>query len=136
MHRYAEAEPVAQRSLAIRQKALGADHTDVASVLKTLAQINLGLNRVLPAAEFSRQAAQVAIRALNNGDVTTLGFDVASLREYFDVHLAVLYRAVTDGVAGADAVAEAFEMVQWADQSAAATALNQMAARTSAGNDT
>ena len=46
LKRYAEGEPFAKRSLAIRQKALGPDHTDVASVLKTLAQINLGTNRV------------------------------------------------------------------------------------------
>jgi tetratricopeptide (TPR) repeat protein len=135
LKRYAEGEPFAQRSLAIRQKALGADHTDVASVLKTLAQINLGTNRILPAADFSRQAVAVAIRALKNGDVTSLGFDVASLREYFDVHLAVLHRAVADGVAAGNAVAEAFEIAQWANESAAATALNQMAVRTSAGND-
>jgi tetratricopeptide (TPR) repeat protein len=135
LQRYAEGEPFAQRSLAIRQKALGADHTDVASVLKTLAQINLGTNRIPAAADFSRQAVAVAIRALKNGDVTSLGFDVASLREYFDVHLAVLHRAVTDGVAGGNAVAEAFEIAQWANESAAATALNQMAVRTSAGSD-
>jgi CHAT domain-containing protein/lipopolysaccharide biosynthesis regulator YciM len=134
LKRYAEGEPFARRSLAIRQKALGADHTDVASVLKTLAQVNLGTNRILPAADFSRQAVQVAIRALKNGDITTLGFDVASLREYFDVHLAILYRAVADGVAGGDAVAESFEIAQWANQSAAATALNRMAARTGAGS--
>ncbi len=136
MKRPAEGEPFAKRSLAIRQQALGADHTDVASVLKTLAQINLGTNCVLPAADYSRKAVQVAIRALKNGDVTTLGFDLASLREYFDVHLAVLNRAVTDGVAGQDAVAEAFEIAQWANELAAATALNQMAVRTSAGSDT
>ncbi len=128
LKRYGEAEPFAQRSLAIRQKALGPDHTDVASVLKTLAQINLGMNRVVPAADFSGKAVQVAIRALKNGDVTSVGFDLASLREYFDVHLAVLNAAN-----GKDAIAESFEMAQWANQSAAATALNQMAARTSAG---
>jgi tetratricopeptide (TPR) repeat protein len=136
LRRYAEAEPYARRSLAIREKALGPYHTDVASVLKTLAQINLGQNRVSEAAEFSRRAVDVAVRALKNGDVTTLGFDIASLREYFDVHLEVLYRASTEGGAGADAVAEAFEVAQWANQSAAATALNQMAARTSAASDT
>jgi tetratricopeptide (TPR) repeat protein len=136
LHRYGEGEPFARRSLAIREKALGPDHTDVASVLKTLAQINLGENRVVQAADFSRRAVDVAIRALRNGDVTTLGFDVASLREYFDVYLGVLYRAATEGAGGGnDAIAEAFEVVQWANQSAAATALNQMAARTSAGND-
>ena len=134
MKRFAEGEPFAKRSLAIR-KELGPDHTDVASVLKTLAQINLGTNRVAPAADYSRQAVQVAIRALKNGDVTNLGFDLASLREYFDVHLGVLNRAVTDGIAGKDAIGEAFETAQWANELAAAAALNQMAARTSAGND-
>src|SRR5207245_2741552 len=134
LKRYGEAEPFAKRSLAIRRKALGPDHTDVASVLKTLAQINLGTNRVLPAAEFSREAVQVAIRALKNGDITTLGFDLAGLREYFDVHLAVLYRAVADGAAAPEGVAESFEMAQWANQSAAATAFNQMVARTAAGS--
>jgi CHAT domain-containing protein/Tfp pilus assembly protein PilF len=134
LKRYAEGEPFAQRSLAIRRKLLGPDHTDVASVLKTLAQINLGTNRIRPAAEFSREAVQVAIRALKNGDVTTLGFDLAGLREYFDVHLGILYRAVTDKVLGDDGVAESFEIAQWANQSAAATALNQVAARTSAGS--
>jgi len=133
LKRYAEGEPFAKRSLAIRQKALGPDHTDVASVLKTLAQIDLGLNRVRQAADYSRQAVQVAVRALRNGDATTVGFDLASLREYFDVHLAVLYREVADGIAGPDAVTEAFETAQWANESTAATALNQMAARTGAG---
>jgi CHAT domain-containing protein/tetratricopeptide (TPR) repeat protein len=135
LHRYVEGEPFARRSLVVRQKALGPDHIDVASVLKTLALIDLGTNRVLPALDFSRQAAQVAIRALKNGDVATLGFDLASLREYFDVHISTLYRAISDRIAGGEAVAEAFEMAQWANQSAAATALNQMAARTSEGND-
>ncbi len=134
LKRFAEGEPFAKRSLAIRRKLLGPDHTDVASVLKTLAQINLGTNRILPATEFSREAVQVAIRALKNGDVTTLGFDLAGLREYFDVHLGVLYRAVADNVVGNDAIAESFEMAQWANQSAAATALNQMAARTAVGS--
>ncbi len=134
LHRFAEGEPFARRSLAIRQKALGPDHTDVASVLKTLAQVDLGTNRVGPVLDYSRQAAQIATRALRNGDVTTLGFDLESLREYFDVHISALYRAVNEHVAGAEAVAEAFEMAQWANQSAAATALNQMAARMSAGS--
>ncbi len=135
LHRYAEGEPLAKRSLAIRQKLLGPDHTDVASVLKTLAQIDLGTNRVLPALDYSRQAAQIAIRALRNGDVTTLGFDLASLREYLDVDIDALYRAVNEHLAGPEAVAQAFEMAQWANQSAAATALNQMAVRTGAGSD-
>ena len=131
--RYAEGEPFAQRSLSIRQKALGPDHTDVASVLKTLAQISLGLNRVPQASDYSWRAVQVAIRALRNGNATSVGFDLASLREYFDVHLAVLYRAISEGRAGHDAMAEAFEDAQWANGSTAAAALNQMAARTGAG---
>ncbi len=134
LQRYAEAEPFAQRALAIRQKVLPADHTDLASVLKTLAQVNLGMNRIDPAAEFSRRAVEVAIRALNSGDAVTAGFDIASLREYFDLHLAVLHRAVMQAPAARERISEAFEVAQWANQSAAAAAMNQMAVRASAGN--
>jgi tetratricopeptide (TPR) repeat protein len=38
---YAQAEPVIQRSLAIREKALGSEHPDVARSLKNLAAIRL-----------------------------------------------------------------------------------------------
>jgi CHAT domain-containing protein/Tfp pilus assembly protein PilF len=132
LKRYAEAEPFAQRSLPILMKELGPAHMDTASALKTLAQINLGLNRVQRAGDYSREAVQVVIRALRNDDVTSAGFDRASLREYFDVHLAVLYRGVSDGLAGQDAVAEAFATVQWANESAAAAGLKELGARSGA----
>ena len=101
LHRYAEGEPFARRSLAVRQKALGPDHIDVASVLKTLAQIDLGTNRVLPALDFSRQAAQVAIRALKNGDVATL---LRGPRELRDVSM---YTSAPSIVPSATALPEA-----------------------------
>ena len=37
--RYAEAEPLYKRSLAIREKALGPDHPDVATALNNLAEL-------------------------------------------------------------------------------------------------
>ena len=37
--KYAEAEPLYQRSLAIREKALGKDHPDVATSLNNLAAL-------------------------------------------------------------------------------------------------
>jgi tetratricopeptide (TPR) repeat protein len=37
--RYAEAEPLYQRSLAIREQALGAEHPDVAQSLNNLAEL-------------------------------------------------------------------------------------------------
>jgi tetratricopeptide (TPR) repeat protein len=37
--RYARAEPLYQRALAIREKALGPDHPDVATSLSNLAQL-------------------------------------------------------------------------------------------------
>jgi len=80
---------------------------------------------------------QVAVRALNSGDALTAGFDIASLREYFDLHLAVLQRvAAVPSAAAREQISEAFETAQWANQSAAAAAMNQMAVRASAGNVT
>jgi CHAT domain-containing protein/Tfp pilus assembly protein PilF len=134
LKRYAEAEPFAQRALAIREKILPADHTDLASVLKTLAQLNLGMGRIQPATDFSRRAVQVAVRALNSGDALSAGFDIGGLREYFDLHLAVLQRAQVQAPASREQISEAFEIGQWANQSAAAAAMNQMAVRASAGN--
>jgi CHAT domain-containing protein len=134
LQRYAEAEPFAQRALAIREKTLPADHTDLASVLKTLAQVNVGMSRIERATDFSRRAAQVAVRALNSGDALTAGFDIAALQEYFNLHLAVLRRAQAQGPATQEQISEAFEVAQWANQSAAAAAMNQMAVRASAGN--
>ena len=135
LRRYSEAAPLAERALAIREKALGAGHTDVASVLKTVAQARLGANRVAPAADASRKAVGVATRALSNGAATSLGFDIAALLEYFDIHLATLHRAVVERTAGQEAVAEAFEVAQWANHSAAAAASNQTATRVAAGSD-
>jgi CHAT domain-containing protein/Tfp pilus assembly protein PilF len=134
LKRYGEAEPFAQRALAIREKTLPSDHTDLASVLKTLAQVNLGMGRIQPATEFSRRSVQVAVRALNSGDALSAGFDIAALREYLDLHLAVLQRGVVQGRSSKEQISEAFEVGQWANQSAAAAAMNQMAVRASAGN--
>src|SRR5262249_28565686 len=91
------------------------------------------LNATSRPSSYSGRDVQVAMRALRRGDAPSVGFDLASLREYFDVHLAVLYRAISDGRAGQDALVEAFEDAQWANGSTAAAALNQMAARTGAG---
>jgi CHAT domain-containing protein/Tfp pilus assembly protein PilF len=134
LKRYVDADPYAQRALAIREKVLPADHTDLASVLKTLAQVNLGMGRIQPATDFSRRAVQVAVRALNSGDALTAGFDIAALREYFDLHLAVLRRGLVQASASREQISEAFEVGQWANQSAVAAALNQVAVRASAGN--
>jgi CHAT domain-containing protein/Tfp pilus assembly protein PilF len=134
LKRYVDADPYAQRALAIREKILPADHTDLASVLKTLAQVNLGMGRIQPATNFSRRAVQVAVRALNSGDALTAGFDIAALREYFDLHLTVLQRGMVQASASREQISEAFKVGQWANQSAVAAAMNQVAVRASTGN--
>ena len=59
--KYAEAEPLYRRALAIREKALGPEHPDVAKTLENYAELLRKANRKAEAAEM-RERAQ-AIRA-------------------------------------------------------------------------
>ena len=57
--RYAEAEPLLQRALAIREKALGPDHPDVAEVLEHLAKLYDQTGRSEEAKKLSERARQI-----------------------------------------------------------------------------
>ena len=58
---YAEAEPLYQRSLAIREKVLGAEHPDVATILDNYAELLRVTGRSDEAEEMAARAK--AIRA-------------------------------------------------------------------------
>jgi len=60
--RYAQAEPLYKRSLAIMEKALGPDHPDVALSLENLAALYRATNRMKEAEVLEKRAA--AIRAI------------------------------------------------------------------------
>src|SRR5271157_3872633 len=57
--RYAEAEPLMRRALAINEKALGPEHPYVASSLNNLAQLLKATNRLAEAEPLMRQALAI-----------------------------------------------------------------------------
>jgi Tfp pilus assembly protein PilF len=59
---YAQAEPLHKRALAIREKALGPDHPDVAQSLENMAQLYRKTDQEKAAEELEKRAA--AIRAI------------------------------------------------------------------------
>ena len=56
---YAEAEPLYKRSLAIREKALGPDHPDVATSLENMARLYRATKREKEAEELEARAARI-----------------------------------------------------------------------------
>jgi len=115
--RYADAEPLHKRSLAIHEKALGPDHPIVAQSLNNLAELYLLQGRYADALPLVRSAAQ-------------RGFERKSL------YLAVLTGASAKSlVTNADAFNEGYQVVQRATSSAASQAVNQLSVRFAAGSD-
>jgi CHAT domain-containing protein len=114
--RYAEAEPLLKRALAIREKAFGADNPDGAIVLNNLAGLYLAQGRyadALPPVQ------------------TTVGYGHAEP----SIALPVLFAAQGNGLIPAGkAQDDALNVVQRASQSAAAAAVNKLAARLATGS--
>jgi CHAT domain-containing protein len=133
--RYDEAEPLYLRALAIREKVFGPDHMDVASVVNYLARLQFLMGRTTESIDSSRKAVRLVVNRLSRDAGSRSAPEVASLRDYFEQNVAILDRAQRERILGAEAAGEAFESAQWANQSTAATALAQMAARFGAGND-
>ena len=133
--RYQEAEPLYLRALDIRLKVFGPDHMDVASVINYLARLQLLMGRTTESIDSSRRAVRLVVNRLNRDAGSRSAPEIASLRDYFDQNIATLQRASEQRILGPEAGTEAFESAQWANQSTAATALAQMAARFGAGND-
>jgi CHAT domain-containing protein/Tfp pilus assembly protein PilF len=157
--RYAEAEPLIKRSLAIREKVLGRDHPDVARSLNNLADLYQREQRFSDAEPLFMRA--LAIREQTVGadhpDTATSVNNLASLYqaagrtgdalrlvERSMVHghaqagtaLAVLFEAQQKQLMPADkALDGALDVVQRGSQSAAASAVNQLAVRLAAGTD-
>ncbi len=71
--RYAEAEPLSERALAIRERALGADHPDVADSIRGLAVVYWHQGRYAEAEPLAERALAIRERALgpDHPDVST-----------------------------------------------------------------
>jgi tetratricopeptide (TPR) repeat protein len=157
--RYADAEPLYRRALAIWEKALGPDHPDVALSLNNLAKLNTLQGRYADAEPIYKRALAIREKAFgpDHPDVAQSLNDLAELytrRGRYDdalplvqmsiergraapfVALPVLFAAQGNGLMVASkAQDDALNVVQRASQSAAATAVNKLAARLAAGSD-
>lgn len=67
--RYLEALPIAQRVLAMREKVVGLDHRDIATLLENLGLIYRGLGRYVDAEPLFRRALEINDRVLDPGEV-------------------------------------------------------------------
>jgi CHAT domain-containing protein/tetratricopeptide (TPR) repeat protein len=115
--RYADAEPLSKRALEIREKALGPDHPDVTNSLNDLALLYNAQGRYAEALPF----AQLLIAS---GRAVPAGV------------LPVLIGAEHNNLISAEAALDgSLNVVQRASQTATGEALNALAARFSAGND-
>jgi tetratricopeptide (TPR) repeat protein len=115
--RYADAEPLFQRSLAIREKALGRDHPDVARSLNHLAKLYRNQGRYDEALPLVQG---VIVKGRASPEAT----------------LPVLIGAQRNKLISAEtALDDGLNVAQRASQSSAAAAVNKLAVRLSAGSD-
>src|SRR5215831_6783553 len=115
--RYADAEPLYKRSLAISEKVLGLGHPDVARSLNNLAAVYGAQGRYADALPLVQKT-------------------IASAHAVPSMAVPVLFGAQEKGlISAAKARDDALDVVQRASQTAAAAAVNKLAARLAAGSD-
>jgi CHAT domain-containing protein/tetratricopeptide (TPR) repeat protein len=134
--RYTDAEPQYRRALAIREKALGPTHYDVAATLRDLAQLKSSTGQMRDAIDLSRRATGIVVERLSKDFDSDSRTGASLIRGYVDQHLAILDQAADARLPGSDMAAESFEIAQWSNQSTAASAVTQMAARFASGSGT
>jgi tetratricopeptide (TPR) repeat protein/CHAT domain-containing protein len=144
--RFSEASPFYRRALAVREAALGRDHPQVGQALASLADLHFEQKEWAAAAEFWQRRTSLFIeRGMRN--VSALGSPagqrwnetspaVKSFAGLVKVgyRLTAAERKAAESGWAVDLPGKMFVMAQWAQSSAAAASLAQMAARGAAGN--
>ncbi len=139
--RYDEADRAYKRALEINEKTLGRNHPQAARVLNHLALSSLAQGKPADALAYSRRATAAVLAHATLGEAAgrqarEAGGLIEQRASYFVNHVASLAAAARAGVEPTPALArEAFEIAQWADQSAAAAAVQQLSPRFAAGSD-
>jgi CHAT domain-containing protein/Tfp pilus assembly protein PilF len=139
--RYADAEALDKRALAIREQSLGKEHPYVADTLNDLAIVSAISGNSENALAYSRKATAAVIAhaatetsGVQHGDGA--GGLVEQRTDYFVRHVANLAVAAQKHFEPeAELGREALIIAQWAKQSAAAAAVQQMGLRFAAGSD-
>jgi len=138
--KYREAEGFFKRALAIREMALGTNHFDTAWTRNDLALSLAKAGNIKNALEYARKSTTTLIaHAATETPNNQRELDAAGIRGerngYFLNHMAYLHAAVQQGTEPlASAAREAFDIAQWANQSSAATAIQQLGLRFAAGD--
>ena len=139
--KYSEAEGFYKRALVISEQALGTSHPDVARTLNNLAILYEARGESGSALAYSRKAT-AAVLAHRTAELTGTpqtgaeGGLVERRSSFFQRHVANLAAAARKGIAEpAPSLAhEAIEVAQWANQSSAASAVQQMGTRFASGS--
>src|ERR1700704_3847853 len=139
--RYDDAERAYERALAINEKTRGPNHPDTARTLNHLAALSVVQNKPANAIGYSRKVTAAVLAHAKPGEQGARqardGDGLIEQRSGFFVnHVASLAAGTGAGVEPGSALArEAFEIAQWANQSAAAVAVQQRTPRFASGND-
>ena len=134
------ADAVYKRALAIDEQTRGANHPDVARVLNDLASLSVARGDAQNAVAYSRRAtAAILAHAASETAASPQSSDAGGLVQkraaYFANHVESLAAAARVSIEPPLALGrEAFEIAQWASQSSAAAAVQQMAARFASGS--
>jgi CHAT domain-containing protein/Tfp pilus assembly protein PilF len=138
--KYVEAQELYERALAIKERAFGANHPDVAIALNNLANL-FGLEADSGnALAYSRKAtaaviAHASVDAAGAGNMERTGGLIEQRAGFFVRHVANLAAAVRQNIEPEPAAGrEALGVAQWAVQSSAGAAVQQMAARFATGS--
>jgi CHAT domain-containing protein len=138
--KYNEAAELHQHALTIKEKALGPNHPDVAQSLKNLARVYRAAGSADLALTYSRRATATVITHAATGDTGSQNTGnarglVEQRADYFVQHVANLATAARSGLEPMPALGrEGFEIAQWAAQSSASAAVQQMGLRFAAGD--
>ena len=139
--RFGEAEELYKRALAINERSRGANHPESARVLNDLAVLSTIRPEPANAVAYSRKATAAVLAHAAPGELgerqqRDAGGLIEQRGSYFVNHVGSLAAAARAGLEPASALGhEAFEMAQWANQSAAAAAIQQLGPRFAANND-
>jgi CHAT domain-containing protein/tetratricopeptide (TPR) repeat protein len=138
--RYDEAEQLLLRALTIHRQVEGRSHPATAKALNQLAVLSGLAGKTAQALSYSRQTtAAVIALATSASTETQQGTTSLNLIEqrasFFRTHVADLAAAAATGIEPQAALgSEGFEIAQWAIQSTAGAAVQQMGARFAAGD--
>jgi CHAT domain-containing protein/Tfp pilus assembly protein PilF len=132
-----EAENLYQRSLVIQEKAFGAHYPELATTYDDLAKLYSLNGETQKALDWSRKATALLITQFSNEARSHEDFGSLIAREadILERHLANLFAASISGSPDQTMGREAIEVAQWANQSSAGGALQQMALRFASGYD-